>query len=84
MKKTIVLLAMLALGLTSCSSEMDVVSTDLPPAVNAAFKAKYPNAKDVEWEVQKKDDNLVYEVEFEIDGRDKETKFRADGTEIGD
>ncbi len=78
-------ISVLMLSLASCSSEMDAISTDIPPAVTEALMAKYPDAKDVKWEIEKKDgDHVVYEADFESDGKNREAHFNADGTQIDD
>jgi hypothetical protein len=66
--------------LGSCATELEIMSDDVPQAVQSAFKAKYPNAANPEWEVEKSDGRLVYEAEFKLDGKKKEAEFKPDGT----
>ena len=69
-----------AVFFSSCASELKIVSTDVPQVVAASFQTKYPNAQNVEWEVEKADGHLAYEAEFKIDGKKKEAYFKPDGT----
>lgn len=50
--------------------------TKVPQAVVDAFNKKYPKATDVEWEK----DKLNYEVEFELGEIEYEATFSEDGT----
>ena len=68
--------------LTSCAAEFEIMSDDVPMAVSSAFKAKYPDVSNPEWEVEKEDGRLVYEAEFKLQGKKKEAEFIPDGTFI--
>jgi hypothetical protein len=70
------------IALTSCATEFEILSDDVPQAVQTAFKTKYPTASDAEWEVEKSDGRLVYEAEFKLEGKRKEAEFKPDGTFI--
>ena len=78
--KTKLLLATACALIISCASEFDIASSDVPQAVLDSFNTKYPNAKDVEWEVEKEDGRLYFEAEFSTDGKTKEAYFRPDGS----
>ncbi|MGZ3866141.1 MAG: hypothetical protein ACXVC6_03055 [Bacteroidia bacterium] len=78
--KTIFYIAVPAVLLTSCATEFQIVSDDVPQAVTSAFKAKYPSVPSPEWEVEKEGGRLVYEAEFKLDGKKKEAEFKPDGT----
>lgn len=67
----------LVLGLIATTPAMAMENTPVPEAVENAFKAKFPNAEDVEWELE--NDNL-WEVEFEMNDIEYEATFSADGT----
>jgi hypothetical protein len=64
----------------ACASEFDIAASDVPQAVLDSFSGKYPDAKNVKWEVEKEDGKLYFEAEFEADGKNKEACFRPDGT----
>ena len=66
--------------MSSCASEMDIASADVPEIVMTSFTSKYPQAKDTEWEIEKEDGKLYYEAEFKLDGKKKEAYFRPDGS----
>ena len=72
----------LSLMFLSCSNESKITASDVPPAVSAALMEKYPDANDIEWEMEKDDDHLNYEAEFKSGGKKKEALFSADGTFI--
>jgi hypothetical protein len=72
----------LVAALTACSNESKITASDVPPAVSAALMAKYPDANDIEWEMEKDGDRVNYEAEFESGGKEKEVLFSADGTFI--
>lgn len=74
------LILMLPLALFACKAELQLISTDLPPTVASAFAAKYPGATNAEWEAEKENGRLVFEVDFEFDGKNREATFRPDGT----
>jgi hypothetical protein len=79
MKKNIILFALIIM-VSACASEFKIVESDVPPAVMTAFKAKYPNSQDVEWEAEKTGGHLAFEAEFKMDGKSKEAYFKPDGT----
>jgi hypothetical protein len=66
--------------ISSCASEFNIASSDVPQSVLDSFKSKYPGASDVEWEVEKQNGKLYYEAEFKLDGKGKEAYFRPDGS----
>lgn len=78
MKKLIVFSAVLMLA--SCSNQSNLASSDVPPSVMSAFQAKYPNATNTEWDTDKRNGNLVFEVDFEHEGKKLEATFKPDGT----
>jgi len=78
--KKLLFLAVPATLLSSCATEFNIMSEDVPQAVTSAFKAKYPTAANPEWEVEKEEGRLVYEAGFKVDGKKKEAEFKADGT----
>jgi uncharacterized lipoprotein YmbA len=78
--KQIAAMFIFTLLIAACSSETEISSADLPEAVASAFKARYPDAADVEWEVEKEDGKQYYEAEFKLEGKEKEASFLEDGT----
>lgn len=70
--------------MAGCASEFTIASSDVPQPVLDSFKSKYPNASDVEWEVEKEDGKLYFEAEFKIENKTKEAHFRPDGTFSGE
>ena len=85
MKNIIGVAFLLALGLSSCSSnEFAIKESEVPPAVMAAFKAKYPSVQVKEWEAEKEDGKFLFEVEFVDGGKEKEIHITPDGSSITD
>lgn len=83
MKKIILFLTSGAIALlTSCATEFEIISDDVPQAVQLAFKTKYPDATTSDWEVEKSGGRLVYEAEFKLNGKRKVAEFKPDGTFI--
>jgi hypothetical protein len=80
MKTKLLLVSACALLITSCASEFEIASSDVPQSVLDSFNSKYPGATEVEWEVEKEDGKLYFEAEFELEGKEKEAYFRPDGT----
>ena len=86
--KAIYVLA-LALFMFSCNEAKDdegmgdddatvetTMSINVPQAVKDAFAATYPNATDIEWEME----DGKYEVEFEVEDNEMSVLYNADGT----
>lgn len=61
---------------SSVSTYASINKTVVPQSVIDAFNKKYPKAIDVEWEK----DKLNYEVEFELGDIEYEATFNEDGT----
>jgi hypothetical protein len=81
MKAKQIISGLCLLLIAGCSTEFEIASTDVPLAVIDAFKQKYPSAQTEEWEVEKhKNEPMVFEVEFKLDGKSKEAEFKPDGT----
>lgn len=71
MKKTI--LAILCLALTTIGFAQKIKPT---PAVEKSFMQKFPNAKEIKWDKEGKDE---YEAEFMMDGKKGSANFSAAG-----
>jgi uncharacterized membrane protein YkoI len=73
MKKTFLLMTAMSFSLMSCGQ--DLSAADVPSLVLNAFKARFANAVDIEWE--KKKDH--YEADFEIGTADHEVQINPAG-----
>lgn len=78
--KLLLVLSMLLITI-SCSEQKTEevhepeVTTTVLDNIKSAFSEKYPNAKDVEW----KQEEDGWEVEFELDGIEYEAEYDLDG-----
>jgi len=66
---------MLALLGTAAVSAQDMNVNDVPSDLRTSFERAYPNAKDVEWEMEGEN----YKVEFEIEREDHEIWYSSEG-----
>lgn len=62
----------------------DILSTELPEAVNKSIKTNYDFNKIDDTEILKIDENTYYQVEFEGNIKDDKVIFNADGEENTD
>ena len=74
----ILISSLLAFGQTIASEE-EMNKYKVPKAVLQAFEKAYPNAEEVEFEEEKNDAKVVYEVEFKESGREYEVLFDSNG-----
>ena len=51
-------------------------SLSVPESVRSSFKARYPEASDVKWELEGK----KYEAEFKMNDKKMEAEFNEDGS----
>lgn len=65
------------IGFFAAFSALACSKIDIPKTIQDAFKAKYPTAQKVEWEME---DTGEYEAEFKLDGKEMSANFNADGT----
>lgn len=90
MKRTIISLGLfLTIGIiiTSCGedgnkNEEVLTEVQVPAAVKEAFMAKYPGATEVAYEKETDDGKVEYEIEFKLDGKNKEAFFDEAGNFI--
>ena len=82
MKKFLVYSAVCLFSLFSSCDEKKIAASEVPQPVMAAFSAKYQGASDVKWEMEKKDNKTIYEVDFQLNGKKLEAEFDADGVFI--
>ncbi|MCP9234686.1 PepSY-like domain-containing protein [Lewinella sp. JB7] len=70
------IVAVLACGNVETEEEtIDIPGNGIPAAIETAFRAAYPGATDVEWDV----DDDHYEVEFKVNGDKMELEYGFDG-----
>lgn len=86
MKRTIICLSMFlatATFMSSCGegkkNEEVLTETQVPPAVKDGFMAKYPGATDVVYEKEMEDGKTEYEIQFKLEGKEKEAFFDEAG-----
>lgn len=60
--------------------EVEIALEDVPAVVIDAVKARFPDGKIVEAEMEIEDGETVYELEVEDDGAEFEVEVSADGT----
>jgi uncharacterized membrane protein YkoI len=66
-------------------TEEKVAAASVPPAVSAAFAARYPKAKATAAEKQTKPDGKVtYELAFKVKGKRKEATFDESGSFVSE
>lgn len=68
-------IAALALFATAAVSAQDMATNQIPANLNSSFQQAYPNATDIEWEM----DGMNYKVEFELDKMDNEIWYSKEG-----
>lgn len=61
--------------LSACITGVNAQGSNIPPAVTAAFKAKYPDATNVIW----KNKITGMEVDFDLHGKQCEAKYSKKG-----
>lgn len=57
--------------------------SQVPDAVKSSFNNKFPNASNVQWEVEKEHGSKVYQAEFTQNGKRFKAEFTPDGTFLG-
>ena len=68
---------------TWLETEREIKATDLPQAVAAAIKTKYPG-----WAISEADKTetskhgIIYEADLKLSGKSKSVAFKADGTTV--
>jgi hypothetical protein len=70
----LIVLAFLPIAFGACASTID--PQEIPSVVINAVVTKYPDAKDLDWEVK----NGIYEAEFDLGKDDYEVWVNAEGT----
>ena len=75
----LIVVTLLCTNLACNTTEAKAQKDDIPAAVLANLKAKYPAAEDLEWEIDRNDN---FEAQFEIKGEKVRADFKPDGTWI--
>lgn len=57
--------------------------SEVPDPVMATFNKKFPDAVNVQWEVEKEHGSKVYQAEFTQNGKRFKAQFAPDGTFLG-
>lgn len=70
----LIVLAFLPIAFGSCAGTID--QQEIPSVVINAVMTRYPDAKDLDWEVK----NGIYEAEFDLGKDDYEVWVNAEGT----
>ncbi len=60
-----------------------IPASQVPAAVMSTFNTMFPNAKNVQWQVEKEHGSIVYQAEFTQHGVRYKAKFAPDGTFLG-
>ena len=60
-----------------------ISQSQVPAPVLSTFNSMFPDAKHVQWEVQKEDGGKVYQAEFTQNGKTFKAYFAPDGTFLG-
>ncbi|WP_419212072.1 PepSY-like domain-containing protein [Maribacter sp. X9] len=71
-------IAALALFASATVSAQDLMTSQVPTNLNTTFQKAYPNATDVEWEMEGEN----YKVEFDMGQMDNEIWYSKDGNTI--
>jgi antibiotic biosynthesis monooxygenase (ABM) superfamily enzyme len=79
-----VLMVMFGWVLSSQALPEELTEYQLPPAVLKAFRADFPGAVEVEYEVEKERGVKVYEIEFRQDDLKREVEYDQNGQRLKD
>lgn len=71
-------IAVVALFATAAVSAQDLAKNQVPTNLNESFQKAYPNATDVEWEM----DGMNYKVEFDMNKMENEVWYSKEGNII--
>jgi hypothetical protein len=82
MKKSFLFICLIASIFLSACGDHKIKEDQVPGAVVAAFKAKYPAATGTEWIPEKKDGKTIYEAQFKSNNEEIEAEFNEDGSFI--
>lgn len=57
-----------------------IPASQVPLAVRNSFREMFPDARNVEWQIEREDGRRLYEAEFTRNGRRFKAYFTPDGT----
>lgn len=80
MRNGLVLLAACCAAMPPACAKNKPAPRELPKPVMDALTARFPGAEISEWDREKEGDAVVYDIEFEQDGRKFEADIGEDGT----
>jgi hypothetical protein len=60
-----------------------ISASQVPAPVMQSFNSMFPDATNVQWEVEKEHGSKVYQAEFTQNGRRFQAQFAPDGTFLG-
>ena len=67
---------------TKKKNAFSISASDVPAAVISTFKAKYPNASNVNWEKATEKGKPSFKAKWQIDGKKMKAEFSEDGSFI--
>lgn len=82
MKKNIFYPAVFLLATLLSCNDKKITAADVPKPVVAAFNMKYHGAEDIRWITEKKNNKIIYEAQFNLDGETREAEFDTVGNFI--
>ena len=60
-----------------------ISASEVPAPVMSTFNNMFPNATNVQWQIEKEDGGKVYQAEFSQNGKRFKAQFAPDGTFLG-
>ena len=60
-----------------------ISASEVPTPVMATFNKKFPDATNVQWQIEKEDGSKVYQAQFTQSGKSFKAQFAPDGTFLG-
>lgn len=74
----------LAVLLAGCTSSISIEERDVPQNILHSFQGKYPQAYGLKWRMGKKNNRLMYVVDFRLDQQRVEADFTKEGVFLGE
>jgi hypothetical protein len=60
-----------------------ISASEVPAPVMESFNSRFPDATNVQWQVEKEHGSKVYQAEFTLNGKRFKAQFAPDGTFLG-